>query len=125
MEREIEAERERAHSLPCGHPQVLSLPSHTGALSPFPSLGSRAETIKETNNFFCCLASPAPELGRILQPCPWDSRHGANALQPLTIKTIPLTQTPALLPHHSMAGEFGDCQAGRDPTFGQIHPSFG
>lgn len=64
MEKEIEAKRERAHSAPSGHPQVLSLPSpscsHTGALSPFPSqLGSGAEAIKETNNFFCCLASPA------------------------------------------------------------------
>lgn len=83
-------EKERAHSLPSGHPQVLSLPSRTGALSPFPSqLGSGAKAIKETNNFFCCLASPAPEQGRILQPCPRGlsgpaPRHSTTALQPLT-----------------------------------------
>lgn len=92
MQREIEVEKERAHSLPSGHPQVLSLPSRTGALSPFPSqLGSGAEAIEETNNFFCCLASAAPEQGCILQPCPWGLWHSATALQPLTTKPTSLS----------------------------------
>lgn len=96
MEKEIEVGKERTHSPPSSHVPVLSLPSHTGALSPFPSqLGSGAEAIKETNNFFCCLASPAPEQGRILQPCPRGlcgpaPRHSTVVLQPLTTKSTSL-----------------------------------
>lgn len=96
MQKEIEVEEERAHSPPSGHRPVLSLPSRTGALSPFPSqLGSGTEAIKETNYFFCCLALAAPEQCRILQPCPRGlcgpaPRHSTMILQPLTTKHTPL-----------------------------------
>lgn len=88
MEKEIEAVRERAHSPPSGHPQVLSLPSPSrSAHTPVPShlslpswaLGPKPLK-KQTISFVIWLP-------RILQPCPQDlrspaPRHGVKALQP-------------------------------------------